>query len=92
MRNELNLVLKEYFRVRLSEIKIEQCYTQGDLARILHMDRRTVAAILRGEHSMSGLTASLFFAYLTKDPEQEIKNIMNRFQEVLEVSDDKKIS
>lgn len=92
MRNELNCVLKDYLRARLREIKMEKCYTQWNIAQILHMDRRTVAAILRGEHSMNGLTIVLFFIYLAEDPIREIENIMKLFQEELQDSDNKSAS
>lgn len=91
MRNEWNLVLKEYFQTRLWEIKMERGYTQGDLAEILHMDRRTVADILRGKQSIGSLTTVLFFAYLSEDPDQEIQTIKRLFQEAVQNMDDKSV-
>ncbi|MBQ2819429.1 MAG: hypothetical protein IJF14_03480 [Clostridia bacterium] len=87
MRNELNCVLKDYLRARLQGIKLEKCYTQWNIAQILHMERRTVAGLLRGEHSMNGLTVVLYLIYLAEDPVLEIENMAKLFQDVLQGSD-----
>ena len=92
MRKQLNLVLKEYVRARLKEVKREDGYTHSELSEKLCMDRRTVAAILAGEHSISGLTTALFFAFLVKDPMNEIQNLRMLFQEALRGTEDERVS
>ena len=92
MRKKLNLVLKEYVRARLKEIKREEGYTLFDLAGKLWMERRTVAAILAGEHSISGLTTALFFVFLMKDPVKEIQNHRMLFLEAIQGTEDERVS
>ncbi len=92
MRKQLNLILKEYVRTRLKEIKREEGYTLFDLAGKLWMERRTVAAILAGEHSISGLTTALFFVFLVKDPMEEIQNLRVLFQDAIQGTEDERVS
>ena len=92
MRKQLSLILKEYVRARLKAIKREDGYTLSELAEKLCMDRRTVAAILAGEHSISGLTTALFFTFLVKDPLKEIQNLRILFLETLQGTEDEHVS
>ena len=92
MRDQLHPILQKYLQERLKEIKEENCYTQIQLAEILHMSQRTVATLLKGEHSMGGLSMALFLSRLSKDPQQEIQNIQKRFEEVLQNPHDRDAS
>ena len=92
MRNPLNHVLKEYIQTRLKEIKRRHGYTIFELAEKLHVDSRTVAAILSGEHSMGGLTIVLFLVFVAEDPNKEIANLRTLFLKTIFGTDDESLS
>lgn len=83
MRDELNLMLKEFLKSRLQELKAEKHLTQECLSDILQMDRRTLSGVMRGEYSFGGLSVILYLAFLIKDSEQEIDILRKKFLEVL---------
>ena len=88
MRDELNAVLKDYLQMRLQRIKCERNFTQADMADILQMDRRTFAAIIRGEHSLGGLSLALYFTFLADDSGAEMIELRRLFLLAMQDSTD----
>lgn len=83
MRDELNLVLKEFLQGKLKEVKAEKHLTQEEVAFILQMERRTFAGVMSGEYSLGGLSMALFMAFLVEDANHEIDVLREKFLEVL---------
>ncbi len=85
MREELKTVLKEFLQNKLNDVKGKEGYTQEELAVILNMDRRSVAALLKGESAMGGLSVALFFIFLSEDGPADMKELKALFLQTMSV-------